>query len=204
MVQMKQTELLVQPHARMKRLVTVPLLSAVAFILMYLEFPLPMIPNFLKLDFSTLPGLLGGLMFGPIAGVLIELIKNILHLLLKNTDGLLVGELANFVAGSTFIYTVVMMHRWIKDKGGVIVGLLLGTILMTVIMSAANVYVLIPAYAALYQMSVENLLSSLQLDSMWSLVVYAIAPFNVIKGLAVSLVAYPIFVKMAPRLSLRV
>ncbi|NGQ97368.1 ECF transporter S component [Brevibacillus sp. SYP-B805] len=197
---MNPTDLQALPATRTKKLVTIPLLSAVAFLLMYLEFPLPLIPNFLKLDFSTLPGLLGGLMFGPAAGITIELIKNILHLLLKNTDGLLVGEIANFVAGSSFIWCVVAMHRLNRDKGGVVVGLLLGTVLMTVLMSAANVYVLIPAYAALYQMSVANLLATLQLDSMWSLVMHAIAPFNVIKGLALSLITYPVYVKMAPRL----
>jgi riboflavin transporter FmnP len=200
---MNPTDLQALPATRTKKLVTIPLLSAVAFLLMYLEFPLPLIPNFLKLDFSTLPGLLGGLMFGPAAGIMIELIKNVLHLLLKNTDGLLVGEIANFVAGSSFIWCVVGMHRLNRDKGGVVVGLLLGTVLMTVLMSAANVYVLIPAYAAVSQMSVENLLGTLQLDSMWSLVMYAIAPFNVIKGLALSLITYPIYVKMAPRLGLR-
>lgn len=201
---MKQTQMLTQSTAGTRRLATIPLLAAVAFMLYYLEFPLPAIPSFLKLDFSILPGLLGGLMFGPAAGILIELIKNVLHLLFKNTDGLLIGELANFVAGSTFICTVVWIQRLRHHKGGLLMGFTLGTVLMTLIMSVANVYLLIPAYAALYQISVENLLQSFQLDSMWSLILYAIAPFNVIKGVLLSLVAYPIFVKMAPRLQLKV
>lgn len=62
-----------------QKLVTVPLLAAVAFILQYLEFPLPLMPSFLKLDFSTLPGLIGGLVFGPVVGILVELLKNVLH-----------------------------------------------------------------------------------------------------------------------------
>ena len=200
---MKQSELLAQPALQMKRLVTVPLLSAVAFILMYMEFQLPLLPAFLKLDFSTLPALIGGLMFGPAAGIMIELIKNMLHLLLKNTDGLLVGEIANFIAGSCFVYSAILMQRLRQGKTGLIMGLLLGTVVMTVVMAVANVYVLFPAYAALYQVSVENLLSSFQFDSIWSLVIYGITPFNVIKGLAVSLLAYPIYVKLAPRLGLR-
>jgi len=201
---MKENPLLTQSATGTKRLATIPLLAAVAFMLYYLEFPLPAIPSFLKLDFSMLPGLLGGLMFGPAAGILIELIKNVLHLLFKNTDGLLIGELANFVAGSTFICTVVWIQRLRNNKGGLLMGFTLGTVIMTLIMSVANVYLLIPAYAALYQISVENLLQSFQLDSMWSLILYAIAPFNVIKGVLLSLVAYPIFIKMAPRLQLKV
>lgn len=200
---MKQSELLATPAVQTKRLVTVPLLSAIAFILMYMEFQLPLFPAFLKLDLSTLPSLIGGLMFGPAAGIMIELIKNLLHLLLKNTDGLLVGEIANFIAGASFIYTAILVQRLRKGKAGLTMGLLVGTVVMTVIMSVANVYVLFPAYAVLYQMSIENLLASFQLDSLWSLVIYVIAPFNVIKGVVVSLAAYPIYVKLAPRLGLR-
>jgi riboflavin transporter FmnP len=200
---MKQTELHAQQTLQMKKLATIPLLAAVAFILQMLEFPLPLIPTFLKLDFSTLPGLIGGLMFGPVAGVMIELLKNMLHMMFKNTDGLLVGELANFIAGSSFICAVVLFQRLREGKSGFITGLLLGTLLMTLIMSAANVYVLMPAYAALYEVSIEQMLETLQLDSMWSLIVYAIAPFNLVKGLAISLLAYPIFLKIAPRLSIR-
>lgn len=197
---MQQTQLHTAQLSQTRKLVAIPLFAAVAFILQYLEFPLPLIPNFLKLDFSTLPGLIGGLMFGPMAGVFIELIKNILHLLLKNTDGLLVGEIANFIAGSSFILAAVSLQRSFKGKGGFVVGLVLGTLLMTVIMSVANYFFLIPAYAALYSMSVENLLGMFQMKSMWALILYAIAPFNLIKGIAVALIAYPIFLKISPRL----
>lgn len=198
---MQQTQL--QHSAQLsktRKLVTIPLFAAVAFILQYLEFPLPLIPNFLKLDFSTLPGLIGGLMFGPMAGIIIELIKNMLHLLLKNTDGLLIGEIANFIAGASYISVAVMIQRMLKSKVGFAVGLSVGTVLMTVIMSIANYFVLIPAYAVLYSMPVEALLNSFQMSSLWSLIIYAIAPFNVIKGIAVAVVAFPIFVKLSPRL----
>jgi riboflavin transporter FmnP len=201
MVQMKETALPVSQSTQ--RLVTIPLLAAVAFILQYLEFPLPPLPSFLKLDFSTLPGLIGGLLFGPAAGVLVELLKNLLHLLLKSTDGLIIGELANFVAGASFILAAVAVQRKRKNKGGFLAGLALGTVLMTAVMAAANAVFLIPAYAALYQVSVESLLGMLQADSLWSLIAYAIVPFNLIKGAALSLLAYPVYVKLAPRLNLR-
>lgn len=200
---MKETALQTRQSTQVKRLVTVPLLAAVAFILQYLEFPVPLMPSFLKLDFSTLPGLVAGLMFGPMAGVVVELLKNVLHFLFKNTDGLLIGELANFVAGSSFIVAAVTMQRLRRGKGGFLAGLAMGTLLMTLVMSAANWVFLIPAYAALYQVSVDALLGMLQVESLWSLILVAIAPFNIIKGAVLSLVAYPIFVKLAPRLQLR-
>lgn len=197
---MQQTQLHSRQLSKTRKLVAIPLFAAVAFILQYLEFPLPLIPTFLKLDFSTLPGLIGGLVFGPAAGVLIELIKNLLHMLLKNTDGLLVGELANFIAGASFILVAVAFQRIRGGKGGFAIGLVLGTLLMTVVMSIANYFVLMPAYAALYSMPLDALLANFHIESLWSFILYAIAPFNLIKGIAVAIIAYPIFIKVSPRL----
>ncbi|TGV16820.1 ECF transporter S component, partial [Mesorhizobium sp. M00.F.Ca.ET.186.01.1.1] len=107
---MKETALHTSRRAT-QRIVTIPMLAAVAFILQYLEVPVPLMPSFLKLDFSTLPALIGGLMYGPVAGIIIEVLKNTLHMLFKNTDGLLIGELANVVAGASFILPAVLLQR---------------------------------------------------------------------------------------------
>lgn len=186
-----------------QRLVTIPMLAAVAFILQYLEFPIPFTPSFLKLDFSTLPALIGGLMYGPVAGILVEVIKNTLHMLFKNTDGLLIGELANVVAGSSFILAAVYMQRLGQGKKNFLTGLALGTVLMTLTMALANAYLLLPAYAAMYNMPMEQLLSSFGAESIWSFVLYGIVPFNIFKGGVLSLVAYPLYVKLAHRLKPR-
>ncbi|MET3292105.1 ECF transporter S component [Brevibacillus fluminis] len=197
---MQKNELSLNQPTQMKRLVAIPVLAAVAFILQALEIPLPFFPTFLKLDFSTLPGIFAGLVFGPVAGIMVELLKNGLHLLLKNTDGLLIGELANFIAGACFIYLTVTMQRLGKGRGSLIAGFALGTVLMTVFMSVANYFVMIPAYAVLYQMPVEKLLEMFQMDSLWSLIVYGIAPFNIVKGVLVSILAFLIYVKIEPRI----
>ncbi|EST55008.1 riboflavin transporter [Brevibacillus panacihumi W25] len=186
-----------------KRLVTIPMLAAVAFILQYLEFPIPFTPSFLKLDFSTLPALIGGLMYGPVAGVVIEVMKNVLHMLFKNTDGLIIGEVANILAGSIFVVSAVLMQRLAKGKQGFLTGLAIGALLMTVVMAFMNAWFLLPAYAALYQMPMEQLLSSFGADSVWSLILYGIVPFNIFKGVVLALVAYPVYVKLAPRLQVR-
>jgi len=183
-----------------QRLVTIPMLAAAGFVLQYLEFPLPLLPSFLKLDFSTLPALFGGLMYGPVAGIIIEVLKNALHMLLKNTDGLIVGELANALAGASFILMAVIMHRRGKGKQGFVAGLALGTLLMTVTLSLFNAWILLPAYAALYQMPLDQMVASFGADSVWSLVLYGIVPFNLVKGAAMTVVAYPLYVKLAPRL----
>jgi riboflavin transporter len=190
-------------RATTQRLVTIPMLAAVAFILQYLEFPIPLMPTFLKLDFSTLPALIGGLMYGPVAGIVIEVMKNTLHMLFKNTDGLVIGEIANVLAGSVFVISAVLMQRLGKGKQGFLAGLALGAVLMTTVMAFMNAWFLLPAYAALYQMPMDQLLTSFGADSVWSLILYGIVPFNLFKGAMLALVAYPVYVKLAPRLQVR-
>jgi len=200
---MKETALHTSRSRSTQKLVTIPMLAAVAFILQYLEVPIPLMPSFLKLDFSTLPALIGGLMYGPVAGVIIEVIKNTLHMLLKNTDGLIIGEVSNVIAGACFILPAIYMQRLGKGRKGFLTGLALGTLLMTIVMAIANAYALLPAYAVLYQMPIEQLLQMFNATSIWSLVLAGIVPFNLFKGVVISLVAYPVFVKLASRLQVR-
>ncbi|GED27029.1 riboflavin transporter [Brevibacillus agri] len=199
---MKETALHSSRRAT-QRIVTIPMLAAVAFILQFLEVPVPLMPSFLKLDFSTLPALIGGLMYGPVAGIIIEVLKNTLHFLFKNADGLLIGEIANVIAGASFILPAILLQRSGQGKKGFLTGLALGTLLMTVVMAVANAYVLLPAYAVLYHMPMAELLAMFNATSVWSLVLVGIVPFNIFKGVVLALVAYPVYAKLGARLALR-
>ncbi|ELK43515.1 ECF transporter S component [Brevibacillus agri] len=199
---MKETALHSSRRAT-QRIVTIPMLAAVAFILQFLEVPVPLMPSFLKLDFSTLPALIGGLMYGPVAGIIIEVLKNTLHFLFKNADGLVIGEIANVIAGASFILPAILLQRSGQGKKGFLTGLALGTLLMTVVMAVANAYVLLPAYAVLYHMPMAELLAMFNATSVWSLVLVGIVPFNIFKGVVLALVAYPVYAKLGARLALR-
>ena len=85
----------------LRQLLTITLMAVISFIIMFLEMPLPIFPEFLKVDLSDLPALITGLALGPVAGILVELLKNVLHLLRTSTGG--VGELANFLVGAALI-----------------------------------------------------------------------------------------------------
>lgn len=86
-----------------RSLTVAAMLSAVAFILQFIEFPLPMlIPSFVKMDFSDLPALLGAYALGPVYGVVISFMKNLLHIVIKGTSTACVGELCNFLLGAVF------------------------------------------------------------------------------------------------------
>lgn len=92
------------------------MLSAVAVVLMYLEIPIPIMPGFIKFDFSDLPALLGAYALGPVAGIIICLIKNVVHL--AASQSMLVGELSNFILGSVFVFTAGIVYKKKKSKIG--------------------------------------------------------------------------------------
>ena len=83
-------------------MVKIGMLSGLGMVLMLLNFPLPIFPTFLKIDFSDAPALVGTFYMGPAAGVLIQLLKNILKVIVENNTGG-VGELANFLVGTAYV-----------------------------------------------------------------------------------------------------
>ncbi|MFQ7281987.1 MAG: ECF transporter S component, partial [Christensenellales bacterium] len=91
-----------------RTMVSMAMLTAVAYLLAFLEFPVPLTPSFAMMDFSDLPALIGAMSIGPAAGVAIELVKNALQLLGTATGG--IGELANFLIGASFVFTAGMLY----------------------------------------------------------------------------------------------
>ena len=106
------------------------MLSAVAFILMFLDFSVPFMPAFIKMDLSELPALIGAFSMGPVCGILICLIKNVLHLFITTTGG--VGELSNFLLGVAFVLPAGLIYRHKKSRRSALIGSLLGAVIMGV------------------------------------------------------------------------
>ena len=90
-------------------------LAAVAYVLAFFEFPVPFSPSFARMDLSDFPALIGSFAFGPLIGVLVELIKNLLQLMSSTTGG--VGELANFLMGASYVVTAGLIYRMHKTNG---------------------------------------------------------------------------------------
>ena len=132
-----------------KRLITISMLSAVAFVLTFIKFPLPFIPPYLTLDFSDVPTLLATFLLSPIAGIIVALIKNILNFLFNIGDP--VGPVANFLAGVSFCYHHTMFIEK-KNNRSLIYGLITGTIVMTIVLSILNYFVLLPLYGMIFNL----------------------------------------------------
>ena len=139
------------------------MLSAVAFILMFIEFPLPMlIPSFVKMDFSDLPALLGAFALGPVYGVVISFMKNLLHIVIKGTSTACVGELCNFILGAVFVFAAGLVYRKMKSRKGALVGALVGAVLMALLSLPINYFFVYPAYVKVYGMPLEAIIGAYQ------------------------------------------
>ncbi len=187
-----------------KTMVKISVLGVIAFILMLFEMPLLFLaPPFIKMDISDLPALLGAFAMGPMAGVIIQLLKNILNVVIDGTTTAGVGEFANFVVGSAFAYTAGLIYFKKKTFGRAVFGLVAGTIVMTIVISIANYYVMFPFYAKLFGWPIENLVEmgtaiNKNIVDMKTMIIYAIVPFNLLKGTIVTAVTILVYKKVSP------
>lgn len=194
---MKNTKL------NLNRQIKIALLSVMAFLLMYLEFPLPIFPAFLKIDLSDLPALIGAFALGPVAGVIIEFFKNVLHILFKGTQTVFVGEFANFLVGGILVFASGYIYRQNKTRKNAVIGLLIGVLSMSALAGLLNYYVLVPAYAKAFGAPVAAIVGmgtklNSNIKGLGTLVLWGIIPFNLVKGVAVSLVTLGVYKSVSP------
>lgn len=187
-----------------KTIAKIGVLGAIAAIIHIFDFALPFAPNFYKLDFSEVPVLLGAFSLGPVAGAAIELIKVLIKLILKGTTTAAVGDLANFLVGCAFILPAAIIYKKNKSFKTAIIGLTVGTIALTVVGTLMNYYVLIPFYVST-GFPLDNILAmgnavNNNIVSLWTLVLYAVAPFNMVKGVLVSIITMLVYKRLSPLL----
>ena len=186
-----------------RRVAIVGVFSAIAAVLMYFELPLWFAPSFYELDFSEIPVMICAFAMGPVAGVAAELCKVLLKLVLKGTTTAFVGDFANFVVGCSLVLPASIVYYIRKSKKMALLGLTLGTVIMTIFGSAFNALYLLPKFAELYGMSMEAIIGmgtaiNAGIESVWTLVFFAVVPFNILKGLIVSVVTMLLYKHISP------
>ena len=192
-----------------RTIVCVGMLAAISTILMLFEFPLPFIaPGFYELDFSEVPILIGAFALGPVAGVLTELVKILLNLVINGTNTAFVGEFANFVMGCAFVVPASVIYKRKKNRQHAMIGLAAGTVIMSAAAVFINALVLLPAYAKAFSMPIDALVGmgtavNGHITNLLTFVVFAVAPFNLLKGAMVSVVVLLIYKKISPILKMR-
>ncbi|MBO4913879.1 MAG: ECF transporter S component [Oscillospiraceae bacterium] len=189
---------------RTHKLAVAGMLSAVAFILMYVEFPIPaLIPAFIKLDVSDLPELLAAFALGPVWGVVVTFVKNLLFSVLHGTSSNYIGELCNFLLGSVFAFTAGVIYHRGKSRKSALIGALAGAVLMAVISVPINYFVVYPAYVVVYGMPMEAIIGMYQAinpsaDGLMKCLVLFNLPFTFFKGLLDVVLCFLIYKPLSP------
>lgn len=178
------------------------ILSALAFVLMLFDFPIPMLmPGFIKFDFSDFPALVGAFAFGPVYGVLIELVKNLIHCLFSGSFG--VGELSNFMLGAVFTGVAGIFYRKNKSKRGAVTAAVLGAAAMGLFSVPSNYLIVYPVYYNF--MPEETILAAYQailpgMKSILQSLIYFNMPFTFVKGMVDVLITFLLYKHISPLL----
>ncbi len=189
--------------SKIRNMALIAMMGAVATVLMLFEVPLPFLaPPFYELDFSEVPVLIGAFAIGPVAGVLIELIKVLLNLIINGTITAGIGELGNFLIGCSFILPASIIYHRKKDKKHALVGMVIGTVFMAVVGCFINAYLLLPAYSAGLSMPLETIIGmgtaiNPAITNIMTFVVLAVAPFNLLKGVVVSILTFLLYKRIS-------
>lgn len=178
-------------NSKLRKMLIIAMLGSIGTILMQLNFPLPALPAFLKFDFGEVPAVLAVLTLGPVAGITVEVIKNVLHWFLTGSPtGVPVGEIANFVTGVLFILPIYFIFNKFRHTKGLGAGLIAGTVSMAIGMSVLNYMVFLPMYTFFLNYPATTG------DALYTMIVLGILPFNLLKGIIITVVSLLLFRSM--------
>ena len=177
------------------------MLGAVAAVLMYLEFPIPIMPAFVKLDVSELPALIASFAYGPVSGILVCLIKNLIKL--PSTSTAAVGERFNFVMGALFVGVAGLIYKRNKTRKGAIVGALLGALVMAVVSVPYNYFIVYPAYVVMYHLPLDAIIGMYQainpdVNGLLACLLVFNLPFTFVKGALDAVLCFLVYKPLSP------
>lgn len=200
---MKNANVRTKTRTKVRMIAQIGMLGAIATVLMLFEIPLPFAPAFYEIDFSEVPVLVGCFVMGPLAGAAIEFIKIMLNFAINGTITAGVGEMANFLIGCALVIPAGLIYRRKRTRKGAIAGMVTGTVFMTAAGCFLNAYILLPAYAKAFEMPIDALVGmgnavNGNITDLFTFVMFAVAPFNLLKGVLVSLIVFLIYKKISP------
>ena len=191
--------------SKTRYIVDVAILSALAGVLMLIEFPLFIAPSFYKVDLSDVAVLIGGFALGAPAAIIISFIKVMISIILNGTTTAFVGEFAAFMMDSVFGFVASLIYQKRHNKKGAIKALVFGTFALTIVGAIVNYYLMIPAYVKFMNIPLDAILSlgsaiNKNVSSLLTLIIFCTIPFNIIKGIIISLVTYLLYKRISPLL----
>jgi riboflavin transporter FmnP len=187
----------------LKTIAKIAITAAVATVLMLFDVPLWFAPSFYKIDLSEVAVLVGAFALGPLPGACIELVKVLLNLVINGTITGGIGELANFVVGCAFILPASAVYWRRRNIRSAVLGMVIGTVSLGIIGSAMNYFLLLPVYASVFGMPIEKLVAmgtaiNPHITDLSSFVLFAVLPFNLLKGVVSSILTVLLYKRVSP------
>lgn len=182
-----------------RKMTVTAIMSAISAVLMFLEFSVPIVPSFLKFDFSDLPAVITAFAVGPVWGVIIELLKNLIHLPFTQTSG--VGELANFIIGALLVFPAGLVYKLKKDRGGALIGSLSGAFVAALVSVPVNYFITYPFYTNF--MPMDAIIGAYKAivpaaDTLIKALLIFNVPFTFVKGLVCVVITFVVYKKLSP------
>ena len=184
-----------------RKIAVIGIMSAVSAVLMMLSFNIPIMPSFIKMDFSELPALITAFSLGPVSGVIVCLIKNLINLMFTTTAG--VGELSNFVLGACLVFPAGLIYKKMKTRKGALIGAVVGSLIMAVLSIPWNYFITYPAYINILNFPLEAILGMYKainpnVDGLMQALLIFNLPYTFCKGIIISLLTFFLYKKLSP------
>lgn len=185
-----------------RNIALIGMMGALAAVLMLFRFPLPFMPPFMDFDFASLPEIIGGFAMGPVAAVFIILVKVLVKLVITGTNSAFTGELQNILLSCAYVLPAVYIYDRKKTKGHAVAGMAAGTLICAVVAIFTNLYMIIPFYVNLFGMNMDGIIQMCQavnpaIKNPFTLALFGIVPFNLIKNGIASLITYFAYKKIS-------
>ena len=185
-----------------RRLTTVAMMGAVAFVLMYFSITIPVLSPFAEMELAALSELIGGFILGPVAAIEIICVKLLLKIVFKGSISMMTGEFQNLLLSMSFVLPAVIYYRRHRTKKAAVIGLVMGSVLSIVMAVVTNLYLILPFYIRLYGMDWDAIVAMCSAANPWvkdipTMVAFSIVPFNVVQRVLHSVLAILLYKKIS-------
>lgn len=185
-----------------RRLVMASMMGAIAFMLIYFNFSVPVISPFAEFDLSALPELVGGFILGPVGAIEIIVVKILLKLVFNGSESMLTGEIQNLILSIAYVLPAVLYYRKHRTKKGAVIGLVIGSVTSVIVSVFTNVYLIFPFYIKLYGMDWDGIIQICSAANPWikdipTMVAFSVLPFNIISRTVVSFITFLLYKKIS-------
>ncbi len=193
---------------KIRKMTITAILAGVSAVLMFFSFNVPVMPPFIKMDFSDFPAVLASFALGPMSGVGVAFLKNLINLLFTTTAG--VGELSNFILSATFALTAGNIYKHRRTMKNAIIAALIGSFTMGICGIVSNFFIIYPMYFSILGFKMEDILamysainpfigshSSAELDLFYALTIFNF-PFTFVKGFLSVVITFLIYKPLSP------